>query len=162
MDYIDIIVVTYNRIKYIKIFIEFLYLFTNYPFRIIVVDNGSSDGTRDLILKLEKDGLIWKHVFNNKNLKLAAAQTKGFNEVESELFVVVDDDMIPPQWKEICWLTLLRAKMLQDNNIGSINLVGARCSFDSFNRKIRPVIYERIKSEGGKRLKMLRYLHKLL
>ena len=105
---IDIIVITFNRINYLKIFIEFLYLFTDYPFRLIVVDNGSKDGSREFILKLEKEKLIWKYVFNKENLLLAMAQTEGFKVVESDLFVVCDDDMIPPMFKNLCSGKLFR------------------------------------------------------
>jgi len=51
MKPIDIIVVTFNRIDYFKVFVEFLFLFTDHSFRLIVVDNGSQDGTRELIIK---------------------------------------------------------------------------------------------------------------
>ena len=159
---ISIIVITFNRIEYIKIFIEYLYLFTDYPFRLIVVDNGSEDGTKELILKLEKDGLIWKHVFNSENLKLAAAQTEGFKQVESDLFVVADDDMQVPIFKSPCWLTLLRNKILSDDNIGCINFSGARQSFRSFNIKRRPLIESRIDAEGGERFIMFKKLQKLI
>ncbi len=162
MNTVDIIVVTYNRIEYFKTFVEFLYTFTKTPFRLIVVDNGSMDGTRELILDLEKKDIVWKHVFNNKNLKLAAAQTEGFKCVESDLFIVVDDDMTPPLFKDFCWLKLLSKKILSDESIGCINFRGVRCSYRSFNRKTRPYIYRRIKEEGGKRLEIFNKLQKIL
>jgi len=162
MNSVDIVVVTYNRIEYIKIFIEFLYLFTSYPFRLIVVDNGSVDGTRELILKLENDGVVWKYVFNSENLPLAAAQTEGFKCVESDLFVVADDDMQVPLFKSFCWLELLVSKMESDDSVGCINFRGIRRSYRSFNIKTRPGIYERIKEEGGVRLETFNKLQKLL
>lgn len=162
MNPIDLIVVTYNRIEYLKTFIEFLYLFTDYPFRLIVVDNTSTDGTRELILRLEKEGLVWKNVFNESNLPLAAAQTEGFKQVESELFVVSDDDMVVPMFKNVCWLELLRHKMMTDESVGCINFRGVRRSFRSFNIKTRPRIYDRIKTEGGARLEMFNKLQKLI
>lgn len=132
---IDIIIITYNRIRYFKALIKFLHLSTNYPFRLIVVDNGSRDGTREYILELEKQGLVWKHVFNEKNLPLAAALTEGYKHVESELFITAPDDIIPPIHKKADWLEIFVAKMNQDSSVGCINFVGTRCLFDKFLRQ---------------------------
>lgn len=137
---VNIIVLTYNRIKYFKVFIESLYLSTQYPFRLIVIDNGSIDGTRKFILDLEKQGRVWKHLFTEENLPLAAAFTKALPLVESEFVVTVADDLTPPPLKTPCWLTLFVAKMRSDENIGSINLVGALSSYDSYMRKMEPYV----------------------
>ena len=161
-EHVDIVTVTYNRIEYFKAFIEYLHLFTNHPFRLIVIDNGSTDGTRDLIEKLIKEGLVWKKVFNNENMKLGAALTEGFKCVESKYYVTVADDMTPPMFKNICWLTLIKDKMDSDESVGSINFMGVRKSYSAFNRKVRPGIIDRIKKEGGKRLEIFNRLQELL
>lgn len=159
---ISILVLTYNRIEYMKTFIEFLYLFTDHPFKLIVIDNGSTDGTRELILKLEEDGFIDKHLFTKTNMPLASAFTEALSLIDTELFVTVADDMLTPRWKNVCWLTLLAAKIKSDETIGCVNLVGARRSFESFNRRTRPTIYARIKEEGGWRLEVFNRLQKLI
>ena len=137
---VSIIVVTYNRIEYLKSFIEFLYLSTEYPFELIVVDNGSTDGSREFIAREE---LVSKCVFNKKNLPLAAAFTEGFIVSEGEYIVTVADDMIPPLFKKPDWLEVFVAKMNSDENIGCINFVGARRNFNEFNRKERQKIYDK-------------------
>lgn len=142
---VDIIVITFNRIKYLKIFIELLFLSTNYPFRLIVVDNGSTDGTREFILKMKKDGLVWKHLFNEKNMPMAAAFTEGFKLVESELFITVADDITPPLFKKPDWLSVFVKKMQSDGNVGCINFRASRGLFTSFNQRVRPWIEEQIK-----------------
>lgn len=131
----DIIVVTYNRINYFKTFVYFLFASTLYPFRLIVVDNGSTDGTREHVLELEKEGRVWKHVFTKENMPLARAFTEGFKVVESELFVTVADDMvINPELKHD-WLRIFAAKMRSDESIGSINFVGSRCVYSKFVKR---------------------------
>lgn len=134
-DIINIVVVTYNRINYLKTFVKFLYLSTNYPFRLIIVDNGSKDGSREYILDLEKEGRVWKHVFTSTNLPLAIALTEGYKQVESELFITAPDDIIPPIHKKADWLEIFVAKMNQDSTVGCINFVGTRCLFDKFLRQ---------------------------
>jgi len=132
---IDIIVVTFNRIKYFKTFVKFLYLSTKQPFHLIVVDNGSVDGTREYILELEKEGIIWKHVFNEENLQMSKAFSKGFKKVESEFVVTVADDMIVNPGLKHDWLKIFIAKMKQDESIGCINFVGSRCSYKQFIKR---------------------------
>lgn len=132
---IDVIVVTFNRIEYIKMFVEMLYLSTNYPFRIIAVDNGSVDGTREWLKEQEEKGIIGKCVFNKENKKLADAFTEGFKYVESDLFVTVADDMVPVFFKNPDWLEIFVKKIQSDDNIGCINFVGSRQSFNEFKRK---------------------------
>ncbi len=141
---VDVIVVTYNRLKYLKTFVRMLKLSTNYPHRIIVVDNGSTDGTREWLSEMVDSGKIWKHVFNDKNMKLAAAFTEGFKHVESDLFITVADDMIPPIFDGYDWLSVFVHKMKSDESIGCINFVGSRQDFNSFKRKYLPKIYERL------------------
>ena len=133
---IDIIVVTYNRIEYIKTFVDMLYKSTDYPFRLIVVDNGSTDGTREW---LQLEPRVYGHTFTAENIPLAAALTLGYEiHVESKYFITVADDMCPPMFKNPDWLELFVAKMEQDESIGCINFVGQRQDFAEFNRKVRP------------------------
>ncbi len=60
---------------------------------LIVVDDCSSDGTRDILEKLkdEKSGL--KVVLRNKNLGKGAALRDGFAEAEGDIVVIQDADL---------------------------------------------------------------------
>ena len=119
-------------------FVRMLHLSTDFPFRLIVIDNGSTDGTRDHILELEKQGTVHDHLFTDENLPLAAAFTEGFKQkVTSGLFITVADDMIPA-FTEHDWLEIFVNKMKIDGSVGSINFVAARCNFHSFIRKKLP------------------------
>lgn len=132
---VSVIVVTYNRIKYFKTFIKFIYLSTKYPFNLIVVDNGSVDGTREYILEEENNGRIWKHVFNEINMPLAMAFSEGLKLCDSEFICTVADDMAISPDLVHDWLEIFIEKMKQDESIGCINFVGARCSHDRFIKK---------------------------
>ena len=133
-DTIEIIVVTFNRIKYLKTFIKFLYRSTKYPFNLIVVDNGSIDGSREFILEKEREGLVWKHVFNENNLPLSMAFNEGLKVGNSEFVITVADDMVVNPLLNVDWLEVFVAKMNQDHKIGCINFVGSRCLHDKFLR----------------------------
>lgn len=129
---VSVIVVTFNRINYFKVFIEFLYRSTKIPFNLIVVDNGSKDGTREYI---EQEQRIWKYIFNNQNMLLARAFSEGLKFVETEFVVTVADDMfVYPELKHD-WLEIFIKKMEMDKNIGCINFVSSRCCYESFLRR---------------------------
>lgn len=131
---VSIIVLTFNRIKYFKNFVRCLYRSTKTPFQLIVVDNGSVDGTRDYILELEKEGKVYKHVFTNSNLLMSRAFSEGFELVDTEFVITVADDMfVTPELKHD-WLDLFIKKMDSDEQIGCVNFLANRCRYESFIR----------------------------
>jgi len=104
---VDIILVTYERRNYLFQTIDQIIRYTEYPYRLIVVDNGSIDGTREWIKEQHEKGVIWKYIFSKENTRLGAALAKGLKEVESEFFVTNADDIPPPSHLKPCWLTYL-------------------------------------------------------
>ena len=60
---------------------------------IIVVDDGSTDGTRDLLKTLEKEGLIDTLVFHDVNKGKGAALQTGFQRATGDVTVVQDADL---------------------------------------------------------------------
>ena len=62
-------------------------------FQVIVVDDGSTDGTRDLLKKLEADGLIDVLVFHERNQGKGAALNTGFSRATGDVVVVQDADL---------------------------------------------------------------------
>lgn len=158
---VDIIVIHYNRIKYIKIYLLMLHLFTFHPFRLIVVDNGSTDGSREWLLEMKEKGLVWKTVFNKENKPLAEAIAEGFKEVESEFFITSANDMMVPYNKYpygegVCWLTMLIASLEYYTDYGSINFYCPRQGFDPFRAKRWPAV-KKLTNE-----KKLNELHKII
>jgi glycosyltransferase involved in cell wall biosynthesis len=60
---------------------------------IIVVDDGSTDGTRDLLARLEKEGLIDKLELHAQNRGKGAALRTGFAHASGHVAVVQDADL---------------------------------------------------------------------
>ncbi len=65
------------------------------PFRLelLVIDDGSTDGTRPLLLELEKEGLIERLILHERNRGKGAALRSGFRECTGDIVVVQDADL---------------------------------------------------------------------
>ena len=103
---IDILLVTYQRVHFLKRTIDEIYKRTFYPYRLIVIDNASTDGTKDYLKHCKKIGKISEHIFLPQNIGQPKALNEGFKLVESEVFVTTQDDLIPPNLRP-CWLERL-------------------------------------------------------
>lgn len=101
---IDIVLVTFNRLDFLKTTVKAIYHRTRYPHRLIVVDNASTDGKTQAWLKHARiNGFVSEHVFLEENKGLAAGFSAGFKLVKSDYFICTQDDLIPPDLKP-CWL----------------------------------------------------------
>lgn len=103
---IDVMVLTYNRLEYLKRCIYSIWCNTIYPFRLIVVNNGSPN-IKIFLNKLKKvlddKGYIeGKHYcFYNleKNIGTAKGKNFGIGKCDSRFFAISDDDAwYNPEW----------------------------------------------------------------
>jgi glycosyltransferase involved in cell wall biosynthesis len=79
--------------------------------RLIIVDNGSSDGTREYIAKLPLGG----HIFNSQNLGCGVAWNQGALYLQAEWTIIMNNDVIVSQdWinKLICAAERLDVKVI--------------------------------------------------
>ena len=60
---------------------------------VIVVDDGSTDGTRELLKRLEEEGLVDLLVFHDVNQGKGAALQTGFQRATGDVTVVQDADL---------------------------------------------------------------------
>ena len=103
---VSIIIVTYNNLNLTRMCLESIFTKTGYPnYEIIVVDNASTDGTREFLRSQQQERDNVRIILNNQNEGFAAANNKGIRESGGELLVLLNNDTIVTRG----WLTgLLR------------------------------------------------------
>ncbi|PKO62857.1 MAG: glycosyl transferase [Betaproteobacteria bacterium HGW-Betaproteobacteria-18] len=87
----------YNSVHYTKTFVDSLIKVGTPLDRVVVVDNGSSDETRDYLLTLPLGGRI----YNKSNQACGVAWNQGILHLQAEWSVVMNNDLIvSSQWIE--------------------------------------------------------------
>jgi len=90
-----IITLSYNCLEYTKLFVETLQRNTKEPFKLIIVDNNSTDGTQEW---LRQQPWIY-HIENTSNLGFACGNNIALELVDTEYFVLANNDIIfTPKW----------------------------------------------------------------
>lgn len=102
----------YNSVSYTKTFVESLIKVGTPLDRVVVIDNGSTDETRDYLLTLPFGGRI----YNKSNQACGVAWNQGVLHLQAEWSVVMNNDVVvPPQWIEGLIQTAI------DNNLSVIS-----------------------------------------
>lgn len=119
---VSIVIVTYNNLELNRLCLASVLTDTNYPrFEVIVVDNGSADGTPDFLKSLEggKHTPRLRIVLNERNLGFAAANNQGIAIAEGQYLCLLNNDTV------VCagWLSRMVFHLQQDSRIGLIGPV---------------------------------------
>lgn len=103
---VTVALTTFNRWKFTKRTLENLYLHTDPKVEIIIMDNGSTDGSVEKIKKFianQKVKLNIKLVDNKKNLGIGRAVNVAFEKGSGDLLIKLDNDiLVQPDW--VCYL----------------------------------------------------------
>jgi glycosyltransferase involved in cell wall biosynthesis len=93
----DLILVTYNRLEFTKKTLQYLERRTTTPHRLIVVDNGSTDGTAEWLTENKRQYTdIDMLVLLEKNYGLEHARAIALAHVSSKYHVYFDNDLVCP------------------------------------------------------------------
>jgi glycosyltransferase involved in cell wall biosynthesis len=89
---LSVVIPCYNEIDTVE---ELLRKVREVPLRmeVIVVDDGSTDGTRELLTRLREEGLVDQLVFHEHNSGKGAALRTGFARATGDVVVVQDADL---------------------------------------------------------------------
>jgi GT2 family glycosyltransferase len=115
---VSIITAMWNNKPFNLQMVEFVFKNTEWPYELVLIDNGSTDGTADAIAALPYDvnGTLLK---NPENRGFGLANNQGAKVAHGEYLCLLNNDTIPTKG----WLTEMMNVMLSNSKIG---IVGAR------------------------------------
>lgn len=111
---VTVIVCTFNRIEWLKRCLLSLEQQDPRPDEIMVVDGPSTDGTREMLEKLEAEGRIVL-VRQAKLDGISAARNLGLKEARNEVVCYIDDDAVAQPG----WLSSI-LEMYRDPGVGGV------------------------------------------
>ncbi len=98
------VIVTYNRKETLLLCLQAIEMQTIKPKRVFILDNASTDGTRDALfsagyIDLERNDIVFQYILNEKNEGGAGGFYRGMKEANEngkcDALWVMDDDGIP-------------------------------------------------------------------
>lgn len=99
----DICVVTYNRLAYLKNCVWSIIASTKIPYRLIVISDNSTDGTTEWLNEMKHHGKIDEVIINSENLGSPKTINKVIEFSKSKLVAVISDDIwIHRGWDQAC------------------------------------------------------------
>ncbi|MFO0899231.1 MAG: glycosyltransferase [Pirellulales bacterium] len=116
----SIVIVTFNQLEYTRLCLESIRHFTDEPFELIVVDNGSTDGTPGVMRAMSDVRLIE----NPNNRGFPAGANQGLAAAAGEQVVLLNNDCVVTTG----WLRRMLAALASDPGIGLVGPCSNRVS----------------------------------
>lgn len=147
-EFVNIGILSYNRCSYTRQCIEAIYMTRgSYPFKITVVEQGSTDGSLELLKEYKSQSLIHNLCINPKNIGVAkGANACWTKEPDAAFFLKLDNDMVA---KKQGWLDDMVYAM--SNCAVGISTIGYNVEPTSY-----PINYERPVEYGSPSIVRLR------
>lgn len=120
---VSIIIVTYNSENDIVECVNSVRR-QNIPCEIFIVDNASTDNTREVILEMARDYDVIKPIFNVKNMGLAYANNQPLDMCAGEYILILNPDTI-------LYDSSLNTMMTCIDKNDAIGIVGPKSYFDN-------------------------------
>lgn len=114
----SIIILTYNQLKYTILCLDSLLEYTDLPYELILIDNGSTDGTLEYLKSFENAKII----SNQTNLGFSKGVNQGIRVAEGDYILLLNNDTIVAK----NWLS---NQLNCLNNQPEIGIVGPRSNY---------------------------------
>ena len=86
---ISIVIPVYNQLHYTKLCVDSITRYTEMPFELIIIDNGSADGTSEYL-----KGLNARIITNPGNLGCAKSWNQGVNVSTGDVIGILNNDIV--------------------------------------------------------------------
>jgi GT2 family glycosyltransferase/2-polyprenyl-3-methyl-5-hydroxy-6-metoxy-1,4-benzoquinol methylase len=124
---VSIVMLTWNQKGLTEMCLRSLEISTKVPYELIVVDNGSTDGTVDFLKSYAAEKVTDKQdnvklIFNPENVGFARGNNQGLKEARGEYLVLLNNDTVLPNM----WLERMLRRFYSDKKAG---MVGPRSNY---------------------------------
>lgn len=92
MPSVAVYIPTKNRLKLLKRAVDSVLSQTFSDWELIIVDDGSDDGTAEYLMSLKSSDLRVKSIFNDRSIGACASRNRAIEAAESKLVTGLDDD----------------------------------------------------------------------
>lgn len=134
----SIVLLTWNQLDYTRQCIESLFKYTHSAFELIVIDNGSTDGTLEYVRKLDRAHTACiriETIANSNNLGFAKGCNQGLAVSRGDYLILLNNDVVlTSQWLQ----RLIRAV----ENDPQLGLVGPMTNYVSGPQQITNPTYD--------------------
>ena len=147
----SIIILTHNQLEYTKKCIESIFTRTKEPFELVVVDNGSTDGTVEYLEtevrgRKTEDGRQGKRaevriIKNKENLGFAAGNNQGMAAARGDYILLMNNDIVVTPG----WLGRMISCVERNHRIG---IVGPMSNYVSGPQLVKDVTYNLADLDG--------------
>ncbi|MHB8171344.1 MAG: glycosyltransferase family 2 protein [Thermincolia bacterium] len=102
----SIIILAWNQLEYTKLCLNSIFRHTSPSYQLILVDNGSTDGTTQFFRTLENNNLTATFrpqnitvIYNQKNLGFPAGVNQGIKKAQGDYLLLLNNDtIVTPNW----------------------------------------------------------------
>ena len=116
----SIVIAACNLIGFTRLCVDYIRKNTTTPYELVIVDNGSTDGTREYFAALSKE-IDVKYIRNDRNLGPIIAINQGIRAAKYEYICQMHNDVVIFEYG---WLDKIISVMEGDPNIGIVCLAG--------------------------------------
>jgi len=138
---VSVVIATRNRAESLRDTLASLTRQSRRPDEVVVVDNASSDHTRDIALKFA-DSLNLKYVYEAKR-GIPYARNAGIQNAGGDIIAFIDDDCVADE----NWLKNLEIPFVKDPHIG---VVGGEISYFKIGDDLLEAFYIQNMTSGKK------------
>lgn len=116
--YVNVAMVTYNRLEFTRHAIEALAASADYPYVLNVVDNASTDGTQQYLTEMQRTGVIRHLSLLPENVGVAkAANLAWTQEPDAAYYLKLDNDIVMTRPG---WLRAMVEAVADDSELGAV------------------------------------------
>ena len=138
---VSIIILTHNQLEYTKLCIESVEKYTPEPYQLILVDNGSADGTVEYLEAVVGHHFSHRLICNRENLGFAKGCNQGIEETSGDYVLLLNNDTVVTEG-------YIEAMIECAKSDARIGIVGPMTNFISGPQRVRRADYSSLEEVG--------------